>query len=101
MDENIITNMVRVGIVSDVDKKKRCVRVRFPNLNLTSDWLYVLKNPPLIPDSKDPETQLALGPLAHKHNLDVNPWLPAVNDKVLCLYIPVFNGDGFVLGAIG
>lgn len=74
MDENIITNMVRVGIVSDVDKKKRCVRVRFPNLNLTSGWLYVLKNP--------------------------NSWIPAVNDKVLCLYLPVFNGDGFVLGVI-
>ena len=25
-------------------------------------------------------------------------WMPKVNDRVLCLYLPVFNGDGFVLG---
>ena len=29
------------------------------------------------------------------------PWMPLVNDTVLTLYLPVFNGDGFVLGGIG
>lgn len=84
MDENIISNIVRVGIVSNVDKNKRRVRVRFPNLSLTSCWLYVLKNPPIITEN----------------NVEVSPWIPSVNDKVVCLYLPVFNGDGFVLGAI-
>lgn len=27
-------------------------------------------------------------------------WFPAVNDKVLVLYIPIHNGDGFILGGI-
>jgi len=24
--------------------------------------------------------------------------MPKVNDRVLCLYLPIFNGDGIVLG---
>lgn len=76
MDENYVQNMVRVGIVTDVDKKESRIRVSFPNLNMTSGWLYVLRSTPGI------------------------SWIPSVNEKVLCLYIPVFNGDGFVLGAI-
>lgn len=85
MDENYVQNMVRVGIVTDVDKNDRRVRVRFPNLNMTSGWLYVLQSPP--------DVKIII-------DFTVTPWMPSVNDKVLCLYIPVFNGDGFVLGAI-
>lgn len=85
MDDNIIQNIVRVGIVTDVDRDKRLVRVRFPNINMTSGWLYILKSPP--------EVHMVF-------EATVEPWLPSVNDKVLCIYLPVFNGDGFVLGAI-
>ena len=85
MDENYVQNMVRVGIVTDVDKKDRRVRVRFPNLNMTSGWLYVLQSPP--------DVKIII-------DFTVTPWMPEVNDRVLCLYLPVFNGDGFVLGAI-
>ncbi len=75
MDENIIVNMVRVGTVTSVDVTKRCVRVRFPDKKMTSGWLHVVKSS-------------ALG------------WMPSINDTVLCLYMPVFNGDGFVLGVL-
>ena len=85
MDENYVQNMVRVGIVTDVDKSDRRVRVRFPNLNMTSGWLYVLQSPP--------DVRIII-------DFTVTPWMPEVNDRVLCLYLPVFNGDGFVLGAI-
>lgn len=85
MDEGIIKNMVRIGIVTDVDDEKRLVRVHFPDKQLTSGWLYLLKSPPTIENINDD---------------DIKPWIPAVNDKVLCLYIPIFNGDGFVLGAL-
>jgi len=47
--------------------------------------LYVLKTPP--------DVKIII-------DFTVTPWMPEVNDRVLCLYNPVFNGDGFVLGAI-
>ena len=37
---------------------------------------------------------------SHKHYLTIKPWMPKVNDKVLVLYFPVFNGDGVILGGI-
>ena len=85
MEEGIIKNMVRIGIVTDVDEEKRLVRVRFPDKQLTSGWLFLLKSPSTIENINDD---------------DIKPWIPEVDDKVLCLYIPVFNGDGFVLGAL-
>lgn len=36
----------------------------------------------------------------HKHKMTVYPWLPYVGQLVLCIYLPIFNGDGFILGAI-
>lgn len=77
------TDMVRVGIVSAVSEAKRQVRVHYPDRKLTSGWLYVLQNPPTV-----------------KADVAVEAWMPAVGDRVLCLYIPVFGGDGFVLGGI-
>lgn len=37
---------------------------------------------------------------AHSHGAKVKYWLPKVNDIVVCLYLPTFNGDGVILGAI-
>lgn len=98
MQKNLIQNMVRVGIVTAVDKPKRRARVHFPDLNIVSDFLYVLKSPPFIPD-KDEKQQTETAE-AHTHDLVIKPWLPSVNDKVLCLFIPCEGGDGFILGAI-
>lgn len=72
MDEqqNILSRLVQVGIVTAIDSNSLRVRVKFPGTEIISDWLYVLP-----------------------HN-----WTPAINNRVLCLYLPVFNGDGFVLG---
>lgn len=72
MDEKMLANMVRVGTVSAVDAGERKARVLFPDTDQTSGWLYVMR-------------QSA-------------SWMPKVNDKVLTIYIPVFNGDGFILG---
>lgn len=36
----------------------------------------------------------------HRHVVKVYPWLPYIGQLVLCLYLPVFNGDGFILGGI-
>ena len=36
----------------------------------------------------------------HQHKSHVVWWLPAIDDTVVCLYLPCFNSDGFVLGGI-
>ncbi len=98
MQENLIKNMVRVGIVTDVDKPNRKARVHFPDMNIVSDFLYIIKSPPFIPEKDVPQsTELAE---AHKHDVIIRPYLPDVNDKVLCLFIPCEGGDGFILGGI-
>lgn len=71
--ERIFQNMVRIGTVSAVDGGARRARVIFPDKEMTSGWLHVLQNA---------------------------SWMPGINDNVLVLYLPVFNGDGFILGAI-
>jgi hypothetical protein len=103
-----LEDIVRVGIVSVVDKPNRCVRVIFNGQEkMVSGWLKVIKSPPFIPAKDVPQrTEHEAGGsgyaeyASHKHDVIVSPWLPDVNDTVLCLYLPVFNGDGYVLGAI-
>lgn len=70
--ENILSNLVRIGVVSSVDPENRRARVIFKDKGFVSGWLYVLQH---------------------------IAWMPAVNDAVVCLYIPVSNGDGFILGS--
>lgn len=36
----------------------------------------------------------------HKHKVTIYPWLPYIGQLVLCIYLPIFNGDGFILGGI-
>lgn len=103
---NILANLVRVGTVFAVDDANRKARVRFDDKTLTSGWLTVLKSPPFIPSRAEARTEYASGGsgeasyASHKHDLIIKPWMPSVNDTVLCLYVPVWNGDGYVLGAI-
>ena len=73
--EAILSNLVRVGTVSSIDSSKYRVRVYYQDKGIVSGWLGVVQTS----DTK---------------------WMPNVNDTVLCLYQPLFNGDGFVLGEI-
>lgn len=98
---------IRIGKVSDVNAETRSVRVFFPDVNIVSGWLKVLKNTPFIP-GKDSEqrTEATSGGsgqasfASHSHKVVITPWLPNVNDVVLCIYDTSFNGDGYVLGAL-
>ena len=65
-----MAGLVQIGLVSDVDRIKRCVRVLWPD----SGWLYILQQS--------------------------GAWLPDINDRVLVLYLPAEDGDGFVVGRI-
>ncbi len=72
--EKILLNLVRLGTVTAVDAKKRRARVKFQDSGIISDWLPVVQSG--------------------------GAWMPTVNRTVLTLYLPVFNGDGFILGVI-
>lgn len=69
-----MNGIVRIGIVTDVDAASKKARVLYPDSGLTSAWLCVLRHG--------------------------EAWIPSVNSVVLCLYLPVFNGDGFIVGVI-
>ncbi|MEN6437013.1 MAG: hypothetical protein ABFD97_00350 [Syntrophobacter sp.] len=72
-NENILANLVRIGTVSSVNAAKQTARVIYKDNDMVSGWLPVLQR---------------------------EPWMPSINDTVVVLYLPVFNGDGFILGAI-
>ena len=40
----ILSRLVRVGVVMNVDKEKRMARVKFQNEDMSSGWLYVLQH---------------------------------------------------------
>ena len=79
-----ISQLVRIGTVTAVDNKKRMARVKFEDSKTVSGWLYVLAARPY---EKDESSLL--------------PWMPRVNASVLALYLPVLDGDGFILGELG
>lgn len=126
MDDN--RNIHRVGVVSAVDLERLRVRVYYPQMDkLVSDWLPVIQQPYYIAtedngahenavsmgsagthdhdgevgsDGSHEHTLEISGTLAHAHNVRIYGWMPAVNDRVLVLYIQGFSQDGFVLGVI-
>lgn len=113
MDENILNNLVRIGTVSAIDGGKRKARVMFKDMGIVSGWLSVLQHPgagvAVVPDGEHAhaitDTYSGGGSAStepsHNHSgTYMTYWMPKVNDRVLVLYLPVFNGDGFILGGI-
>lgn len=104
-----LENLVRIRTVTWTDPVKRLARVKFQDAGLPSAPLSVLSSRPYLPDYevKPQRTEFEAGGSGtaayerHKHDLTVKPWMPRVNAVVLCLYLPVWNGDGFILGEIG
>lgn len=104
----ILAGLVRVGTVTSVDEGKRMARVKFQSEGMTSGWLHVLAARPYIPSYDGPQrTEFEAGGSgypafeSHKHDLKIKPWMPKKNATVLCVYLPVFSADGFILGEIG
>lgn len=84
MNDNILNGLVRVGKVTAVSGKK--ARVYFDDIEMTSGWLFCLQRRGSI--TVDGQT------------VQLPAWVPQINDIVACLYIPVENGDGFILGGV-
>lgn len=106
--ETVLENLVRIGTVTWTDPVERVARVKFKDTDLSSAPLHVLANRPYIPDYDVPQrTEFEQGGSGdpafenHKHDLIIKPWMPKVNATVLCLYLPAWNGDGYILGEIG
>lgn len=104
----ILGGLVRLGTVTWTDEAKRLARVEFRDSGLPSGPLYVLASRPYIPGySGGQRTEYESGGsgydafMRHKHDLIIKPWMPMLDATVLCLYLPVFDADGFVLGEIG
>lgn len=111
MDENNIRATVRIGKVMSLDKPKHKARVKFEDEDMTSGWLPVIQRPKTVVivkangrHSHSVTTSGGSGTAAengtHAHEAETEYWMPEVNDRVLCLYLPLFNSDGFILGAI-
>lgn len=103
-----IDRLVQVGIVTDVNNGIFMARVKFPETEITSGWLYVVQNWPFISDYDVPqETESRSGGEGeasfdeHTHDLIIKPWMPKINEVVLVIYQPAFNSDGFILGKVG
>lgn len=108
---NILAGLVRIGTVTVTDGTK--CRVKFQDTDMTSGWLPVLqRNGGGVSVASDGghghevvDTYTGGGtatPVAgHTHSGTVTGiWMPKINDTVLVLYLPVEQGDGFVLGGI-
>jgi len=102
-----VEDIVREGTVTAVDNGKRIAKVWFDALGIQSDWLPVLITRDFIPGYDVPQrTEYEAGGSgdaafeSHKHDIIIKPYMPKVNEKVLVLYFPVFNGDGVILGGV-
>lgn len=105
--QNALENMVRTGTVTDVDSSTNRARVLYEDMDeMTSGWVYILQHLDtdvlVAPDGAHTHT-LTTGSAstapdhAHKGSA-LGKWLPQVNDRVLIIYVPVPNADGFILG---
>lgn len=108
--EKALSKIVRIGVVTAVNYDEYLARVKFPDEDVQSDWLIVLDNRPFIPDYKvEQRTEYEAGGSGyaefqkHKHPLKIKQWMPAINQTVLALYMPVETmekSEGFILGGI-
>ena len=106
--------MFRIGTVTVVDVKKRMARVRFPDVDIVSDWLPVLDHSSFVTlalksDGKSwtvsekhasADRELNSGVHAHEITVKIYGWLPFIGQTVVCEYNDEFNGDGIIMGGL-
>lgn len=75
--ERKVTSMVRVGVVSSVDREKCRVRVAFPGGMVSDDLPVMVRN----------------------STADREYWMPSIEEQVTCVFLPNGPEIGFVLGS--
>ena len=97
--------IIQIGTVMDVSGTK--ARVRHEDTGITSDWLIVLQRPGEVVTlqtagyhTHDVSEGSCGSAGDHTHTAAVASWAPKVNDKVLVLYLPMKDSDGYILGRI-
>ncbi|ENH6828271.1 phage baseplate assembly protein V [Salmonella enterica subsp. enterica serovar Newport] len=77
--ETLIRQLIRVGVVSDIDEKGVTARVTF--------------------DDQDNVTSASLQVIVKNTDENADYWMPDVGEQVLCLFFPVGPQQGFILGS--
>ena len=114
MKDSLIRRMVQVGTVSDVNTAGDRARVLLRASGMTTDWLYILQHPGAALTLADdgghghdvtiPGIGAGTAAPVADHDLTgsvLAKWTPAIGETVLVLFLPVEDGDGFILGRIG
>lgn len=91
-----IERLIQIGTVTAVNENNLKVRVKFHNINMTSDWLSVLQH-----SGMSISVGVGGNDNPHIHSAVSGQWMPKINDTVVVLFLPIFNSDGFVIGNIG
>ncbi|MEG1688134.1 MAG: phage baseplate assembly protein V [Hafnia sp.] len=77
--DTLIRQLIRVGVVSDIDEKGVTARVTF--------------------DDQDDVTSASLQVIVKNTDENADYWMPDVGEQVLCLFLPVGPQQGFILGS--
>jgi len=67
-------------------------------VTLSKTIQYEKKN--AIPDSSGCNYVGVIGEKTHKHTVKIYSWMPYIGQNVICVYLPIGNGDGFVIGGV-
>ncbi|WP_221868982.1 phage baseplate assembly protein V [Brevibacillus brevis] len=78
--QSILKNIIRVGIVSSVDYRKGTAKVAF--------------------EDRDNLVSYDLDVLVKNSFRNKDYWLPDPEEQVLCLFLPIGNAQGFILGSL-
>lgn len=89
-----LKNIVRIGIVSNVNPAKMMARVRIQEQGIVTGDLKIVQNTSTV------EIERKGGTCEAECKAIIRPWIPKVGQWVLCIFMPDGEGDGFILGGI-
>lgn len=87
MSGALMKDFLRIGKVVDTNSAHRSCRVFFEDQRIVSGWLRVLQH-------------IGAGVVCTNDSGSVGVWMPQINSQVLCIYMPIPDGDGYVLGGL-